>query len=78
MSSDEEKLATKWKRLEYEKVSRFLEFVEPTVHWCGTDNCQHRGSEHGVNNKCLVCDCKTFSSRTYGEDMATILRFVNS
>jgi hypothetical protein len=38
----------------------------------------HRGSEHVLNNRCLLCDCKTFSSRTYGEDMATILRFVDS
>jgi hypothetical protein len=76
--SNDEKPAIKWKRLVDGRISKLLDFVEPTVHWCGTDNCQHRGSEHDLNNRCLVCDCKTFSSRTYGEDMATILRFVDS
>ena len=78
MVTDEEKLATRWTRLGAGRISRLLDFVEPHVHWCGTDGCLHRGSEHDLNNRCLVCPCRTFSSRTYGEDMETILRFVDS
>lgn len=76
--SDDEKYVERWKRLGNVRISRLLDFVEPTVHWCGTDGCLHRGSEHDLNNRCLICSCSTFSARTFGEDMATILRFVDS
>lgn len=59
-------------------ITRLLKYVEPVVHWCGTENCLHRNNEHGLNNKCLVCDCQHYSDRTYGEDMVTILKFVDA
>lgn len=53
-----------------------LDYVEPTARWCGTEGCLHRNYEHALDNHCLICSCEHFSERTYGEDMETIMRFV--
>lgn len=48
--------------------------VTPGIQYCGTEGCMHTGSVHSsMGNRCLVCDCTCFSTRTPVADLAVAL-----
>lgn len=48
--------------------------VAPHVQYCGTEGCMHTGSVHSsMGNRCLVCECEHFSTRTPVADLAVAL-----
>jgi len=58
-----------------ELVQRLLEQgVEATINRCGAEFCGHRGGEHALDNRCLVCDCSHFSSRDMASDLLIALK----
>jgi len=60
-------------RSQLQQIAESLDAQE-AVTYCGTDGCMHPGHQHDLANRCLLCACRTFSSRRGAEDMLTRLR----